>query len=69
MHLGKGEKIRLTDIDCPERKQAFGTKAKQFTADLVFGKEGIVLVKGKDQYSRTLGEVFLADGHVLPWLR
>jgi endonuclease YncB( thermonuclease family) len=31
-------RIRLYGIDCPERGQAFGNKAKQFTAKLVHGK-------------------------------
>ena len=31
-------KIRLHGIDCPERKQPFGTKSKQFTSDMCFGK-------------------------------
>jgi micrococcal nuclease len=31
-------KIRLSDIDTPERKQPFGTRAKQALSDLAFGK-------------------------------
>lgn len=31
-------KIRLHGIDCPEHAQPHGTKAKQFTSNLVFGK-------------------------------
>ena len=34
----KQVKIRLYGIDTPERGQAFGKKAKQFTSDMVFGK-------------------------------
>ena len=30
--------VRLNGIDCPERGQPFGSRAKQFTADLAFGK-------------------------------
>ncbi len=35
LHSGKGERIRLHGIDCPEKRQAFGNRAKQFTAQQV----------------------------------
>lgn len=38
MHDGVAEKIRLEGIDCPERKQPFGNKAKQFVLDLAAGQ-------------------------------
>lgn len=31
-------KVRFDGIDAPERKQPFGTKARQYVADLCFGK-------------------------------
>jgi micrococcal nuclease len=34
-------KIRLSDIDTPEKKQPFGTRAKQALSDLAFGKEAL----------------------------
>ncbi|WP_447985081.1 thermonuclease family protein [Nitrospira sp. Nam74] len=36
---GKAEKIRLKGIDCPEKRQAFGQRAKQFTSKLAFGQD------------------------------
>jgi endonuclease YncB( thermonuclease family) len=33
MHNGKAERIRLSGIDCPEKKQPFGTRAKKFTSE------------------------------------
>lgn len=58
-------KIRLSDIDCPERKQAFGTKAKQATSDLAFGKNVKLNIRNKDRYGRTVAEVILPNGEVL----
>ncbi len=62
---GKGERIRLHGIDCPEKRQAFGNKAKQFASGLVFGKTVTVNVLDVDRYGRTVGEVILPDGRVL----
>ena len=38
LHNGVRERIRLHGIDCPERHQAFGNRAKQFTSKLIFVK-------------------------------
>ncbi len=65
MHDGKAEQIRLAGIDCPERPQAFGTKAKQATSALSFGKEVTVEPIVKDRYGRTVANVRLADGLIL----
>src|SRR5687768_7171795 len=54
-------KIRLTGIDAPERKQAFGTVSKQHLAELVFGKVVDVEWHKRDRYQRILGKV-LVDG-------
>ena len=34
MHEGKAEQIRLLGIDCPEKRQFFGTRAKEYTSEL-----------------------------------
>ncbi|MBQ4819619.1 thermonuclease family protein [Aquimarina sp. MMG016] len=50
--------IRLEHIDCPEKKQPFGQKAKQFTSDFCFGKEVKVINKGKyDRYRRLIATI------------
>jgi endonuclease YncB( thermonuclease family) len=57
-------KIRLWGIDCPESHQDFGTKAKQFTSDLVFGKTVQAITEDTDRYGRTVGTVMI-DGKSL----
>lgn len=52
-------KIRLYGIDCPERRQAFGTKAKEFTSSLVFGQMVKIDPVTKDRYGRTVAWVFV----------
>ena len=57
-------KIRLEGIDCPESNQDFGTKAKQATSDLCFGKQVKIIKSGEDRYGRTLGYVMVGDVNV-----
>ena len=42
-------RIRLYGIDCPETGQDFGSRAKQFTADLAFGKVVKVVPRDRDR--------------------
>ena len=60
--------VRLDEIDCPEKKQAFGQKAKQFTSDFCFGK--YVRVEGikKDGYGRLLAHIYDDNGRHLNYL-
>jgi micrococcal nuclease len=62
LHHGKAERIRLNGVDSPEKKQAFGQKAKQLTSSLAFGKTVVVMPTQKDRYKRTVGYVFLPNG-------
>ncbi len=62
LHNNKAERIRLNGIDCPEKGQAYGQKAKHAASDLAFGKEVTLHTFGKDKYGRTIGEVLLPDG-------
>ena len=54
--------VRLSGIDCPEKGQAFGQKAKHEVSALVFGKEVTLQTHGHDRYKRTLADVLLPDG-------
>lgn len=61
LHNQRPERIRLNGIDCPEKGQAYGKRAKQATSALVFGKEVTLHSSGKDRYGRTLADVRLPD--------
>jgi len=54
-------KIRLEGIDCPEKSQDFGEKARQYTADLCFNKVVRIEKTGKDRYGRTLAYIYVSD--------
>jgi micrococcal nuclease len=60
---GKEQVIRLEHIDCPEKKQPFGKKAKQFASDLCFGKNVLLNHDNKyDRNKRLIAEVILING-------
>ena len=62
---GRSVRIRLAEIDCPEKHQAYGDKARAFTAALASGKTVSVRVRTTDRYGRTVAEIFLPDGRSL----
>jgi micrococcal nuclease len=62
LHNHRAERIRLNGIDCPEKGQAYGTRAKQAASELVFGKQVMLQTFGKDKYGRTIADVLLPDG-------
>jgi micrococcal nuclease len=63
LHGRQPEKIRLWGIDCPEKGQDFGTRAKQATSALVFGKVVEVEPMTVDRYGRTVA--FVRVGNTL----
>lgn len=58
---GRGVKVRLYGIDCPESSQDFGQAAKKFTSGMVYGKTVKVEEKDSDHYGRTVGVVYVDD--------
>lgn len=57
------ERVRLAEIDCPEKSQAFGKNARQYASDLCFGKTVTVTSDGKrDRYGRVVGTITTTDG-------
>ena len=51
-------RIRLADIDTPERGQPYANRARQALSDLAVGKAIRVAVRDTDRYGRTVGRVF-----------
>lgn len=62
LYDGQPEKVRLADIDCPEKSQPFGNNAKQYASDLCFGNTVTVTSNGKrDRYGRIVGTIVTQD--------
>lgn len=58
--------IRFEHIDCPEKKQPFGKKAKQFVSDNVYGKRVKIISNGKtDRWKRLIAVIELENGNNL----
>ena len=53
-------KIRLSGIDAPERRQAFGNVSKESLAEQVAGQSVAVEWDKDDRYGRKVGKVLLA---------
>jgi endonuclease YncB( thermonuclease family) len=50
-------KVRLYGVDCPEKGQPYGNRARRATADAVMGEEVNVHVMDTDRYGRTVALV------------
>lgn len=57
----KPVRVRLGQVDAPESRAEFGTRAKQALSKAVFAKVVHVKTSGTDRYGRTIGTV-LVDG-------
>lgn len=64
LHENKPIKVRLAAVDCPEKKQAYGEKAKQFTSSILFNKTCKILVSDTDRYGRIVGLVIVGGDTV-----
>ncbi len=53
-------KIRMAEIDAPEREQPFGQQSQQSLAELASNQKVTVTVRAHDDYGRTVGAVFVA---------
>ncbi len=57
-------RVRLAQIDAPERSQAYGARARQALSAMAFRRVVTVADAGVDGYGRTLGTVIVAGANV-----
>jgi len=57
LHDQQQIKVRLAEIDAPEKAQAFGARSKQSLSDMCFGKTAEVSTQTRDRYGRTVARV------------
>lgn len=60
-------KVRMARIDTPETKgkeRTLGVISKDYTTDLLMGKEVELAVLGTDYYDRVLAEIYLGKENV-----
>lgn len=57
-------KIRLANIDAPEKKQAFGQRSKQSLSDLCYRRDAAYTAQTIDRYGRTVAVVTCAGVEV-----
>ena len=50
-------RVRLSDIDTPERRQPWGTRARERLSELAFGQEVRVTARDTDRYGRVVSRV------------
>jgi endonuclease YncB( thermonuclease family) len=61
-------KIRLAEIDTPERRQPYYQKAKQALADRVFSETVTIEIVDWDRYGRAVGKIRLNGQYVNAWM-
>lgn len=53
-------RVRLSGIDAPEKKQAFGNVSKKALSDLAFDRRVVVVASKHDRFGRLIGKVMVA---------
>ena len=51
-------RVRLAEIDAPEKNQPFGMSAKKMLSDLIFARDVSVVKIDTDRYGRTVGRIY-----------
>lgn len=57
-------KIRLSDIDAPEKKQHHGIESRDYLRKLVLGKTVNIIKTDIDGYGRTVAKVYLENTYI-----
>lgn len=52
-------KVRLAEIDTPEKRQLYGNRSKQVLSNLAFGKQARIEVQTIDRYGRSVAHVYI----------
>ena len=55
------KRLRLTEIDTPERGQPWSARARQALANKVFQRQVRIASEGEDRYGRLLGRIYFGD--------
>jgi endonuclease YncB( thermonuclease family) len=54
-------RVRLAEIDAPERRQPYGSRSRQTLAELAFQKAVKVVYIDTDNYGRVVGRIYAGD--------
>lgn len=57
-------RVRLAQIDAPEKRQPFGDRAKRELSNLLYGRDVVVVEDSRDRYGRVVGTVRVRN-HVI----
>lgn len=57
-------KIRMNQIDAPEKKQDYGNASKKYLSSLIGGKDIRVDTGEIDKYGRTIGDAYVDDVYI-----
>ena len=59
--LNQSTTLRLAEIDCPEKAQPFGNRAKQYTSSQVYLVTIKYVVTDIDRYGRAIAMIYYGD--------
>ncbi len=57
-------KVRLSEIDAPEKNQAWGQNAKRVLSNLIYSRSIVVQSAGEDRYGRVLGTIYIGEVNI-----